>query len=184
MTISEHEAAQKKAAGMIQSAGIQISENEIANIEIVDFGLTDLKKEGAQILTLVQTERISVKIIALFPHQTEPEHWHPRVGDDPGKEETIRVVKGVLYLYIPGANTLKEGKIPKNKDEEYSCRNELVMQVNDQITLTPGTKHWFMAGNEGVVIYSYSTIARDILDKFTDSRVIRIPKNKIKNNGK
>lgn len=184
MTISEYEAAKKAAASMILSAGIQISENETANIEIVDFGLNDLKKEGAQILTLVQTERISVKIIALFPHQTEPEHWHPRVGDDPGKEETIRVVKGLLYLYTPGANTLKEGELPENKDKEYSCRNELVMQVNDQVTLTPGTKHWFMAGNEGVVIYSYSTTARDILDKFTDPRVVRIAKIKINNNGK
>jgi D-lyxose ketol-isomerase len=174
MTKTEYEAAKKKAAEMIRNAGIQLSEKETANIEVADFGLGNLKEEGAQILTLVQTERISVKILALFPDQTEPEHWHPRVGDDPGKEETIRVVKGILYTYMPGANTLKEGQLPENKDDVYTCRNELVMQVNDQITFKPGTKHWFRAGHEGVVMYSYSTIARDILDKFTDPKVIRM----------
>jgi D-lyxose ketol-isomerase len=178
MTIPEYYSAQKEAARMILDAGIRISEDEIANIEVVDFGLNDLEKEGAQILTLVQTERIGVKIIVLFPDQTEPEHWHPRVGDDPGKEETIRVVKGILYLFTPGADTINERRSPENKDSVYTCRNELIMQVNDQITLMPGTKHWFMAGNEGVVIYSYSSTARDILDKFTDSRVIRRSKSR------
>ena len=178
MTKTEYQTAKKKAAAMILNSGIQISEKEIVAIEVVDFGLGNLKKEGAQILTLLQTERISVKIIALFPDQTEPEHWHPQVGDDPGKEETIRVVKGILYLYMPGANTLKEGQLPESKDKVYTCRNELVMQENDQITLSPGTKHWFKAGNEGAVIYSYSTIARDDLDKFTDAKVIRISKIK------
>ena len=178
MTKTEYNTAKEKAIGMILNAGIQISEKETENIEVVDFGLGSLKKEGAQILTLVQTARISVKIIALFPDQTEPEHWHPPVGNDPGKEETIRVVKGILYLYMTGPNTLKEGQLPENKDKVYTCRNELVMRVNDQITFRPGTKHWFRAGNEGVVIYSYSTTARDILDKFTDSNVIRISKIK------
>lgn len=176
MKKAEFEAAQKKAAEMIMESGIQISQNEALTIDVVDFGLNDLKQEGAQIMTLVQTERIGIKIIALFPSQTLPEHWHPRVGDDPGKEETIRVVKGVLYLYQPGADTLKHGTIPENKEKVYTCRNESVMKENDQVTLKPGVKHWFRAGSEGVVIYSYSTIARDILDKFTDPEVIRITK--------
>ena len=172
----EYLAARSAAAEMILTAGIQISQNEAANIEVVDFGLKDLKKEGAQILTLLQTQRISVKIIALFPGQTEPEHWHPRVGKDPGKEETIRVVKGILYLYQPGEGNFKIGKIPENKDGVYTCRNEMVMQVNDQITFKPGTKHWFRAGSDGAVVYSFSTIARDILDRFTDPAVVRITK--------
>ncbi len=176
MKKAEYEAAQKKAAEMILESGIQISQKETFSIDVVDFGLNDLEKEGAQILTLVQTDRIAIKVIALFPFQTLPEHWHPRVGDDPGKEETIRIVKGVLYLYQPGADTLKLGQLPENKSKVYTCRNESVMKVNDQVTLTPGVKHWFRAGSEGVVVYSYSTVARDILDKFTDPSVIRITK--------
>lgn len=176
MTRTEYEAAQKKAAQMIHNSGIRISVNEANSIEVVDFGLGDLIKEGAQILTLVQTNRISVKVLALFPNQTEPEHWHPKINEDPGKEETIRVVRGVLYLYLPGADNMLVGKVPKNKGSVYTCRNEVVMGINDQLTIQPGTKHWFQAGVEGTVIYSYSTIARDILDKFTDPEVVRITK--------
>lgn len=178
MTKDEFKVARKEAARMILASGIKMSQTEAESIDVVDFGLNDLKKEGAQILTLVQTERISVKVIALFPGQTEPEHWHPPVGEDPGKEETIRVVKGTLYLYQPGPDTLKEGHIPENKSKVYTCKNELVMKVNDQVTFKPGTRHWFQSGIEEVVIYSYSTIARDIKDKFTDPDVIRISKIK------
>jgi len=71
---------------------------------------------------------------------------------------------------------MKPGQIPENKNKVYTCRNESVMKVNDQVTLKPGVKHWFRADSEGVVIYSYSTVARDILDKFTDPEVIRITK--------
>jgi D-lyxose ketol-isomerase len=176
MTKEEYISARQASAEMIRYSGIQISQIEAESIEVIDFGLNDLKTEGAQILTMVQTERISVKVIALFPDQTEPEHWHPRVDDDPGKEETIRVVKGLLYLYQPGPKTKATDKVPKNKGKVYTCKNELVMNVNDQVTLSPGTKHWFKAGNEGAVIYSYSTIARDVLDKFTDPNVVRISK--------
>jgi D-lyxose ketol-isomerase len=176
MTKDEYNAAQKEAAEMIITSGIQISQSEANKIEVVDFGLNNLKKEGAQILTLVQTDRISIKVIALFPGQTEPEHWHPRVDDDPGKEETIRVVNGFLYLYQPGESNINVGQVPESKDYAYTCRNELVMSVNDQFTLKPGTKHWFRAGSQGAVVYSYSTIARDILDKFSDPEVIRISK--------
>ena len=176
MTRNEYEVVQKRAAEMIIKSGILISAEEAKCVEVVDFGLGDLMSEGAQILTLVQTNRISIKVIALFPQQTEPEHWHPQVGDDPGKEETIRVIKGVLYLYLPGFDNMVMGQIPKNKSTEYTCRSEFVMKANDQLTIQPGCKHWFQAGNGEVVVYSFSTVAHDILDKFTDPKVIRILK--------
>jgi len=173
----QFERAQKRAGEMILTSGIQMTEEELAGgIEVVDFGLNDLEKEGAQILTLVQTERISVKVLALFPYQTEPEHWHPPVGDDPGKEETIRIISGTCYFYIPGEASVKEGFIPKGKGDYYTVRKEMVLKPADQITLDPGVKHWFQAGSEGTVMYSFSTIARDALDGFTDPEVERITK--------
>lgn len=174
MTRTEYESAQKLAAKLIRNSGIKISEVEVSAIEIVDFGLGNLFEEGAQILTLVQTERISVKVLALFPNQVEPEHWHPRVNSDPGKEETIRVAMGTLYLYLEGINNMSKGRIIERKSSVYTCRNEIIMSMNDQITIQPGHKHWFMAGKEGAVIFSFSTVARDILDKFTDNNVMRI----------
>jgi D-lyxose ketol-isomerase len=176
ITRAQQKTAQKWAADMIRQAGIRITEEEANRIEVVDFGLSNLEKEGVQVLTLVQSERISVKVLVLFPNQTEPEHWHPPVGDDPGKEETVRVISGTVYFYIPGEDTLKEGFMVNGKEDCYTMRNEIVLKPCDQIILQPGEKHWFQARDEGAVMYSFSTIARDALDQFSDPNIERITK--------
>ena len=102
ITRAEQTEAQRHAAKMIRRAGITITDAEANSIEVVDFGLSNLEREGVQVLTLVQTERISVKVLVLLPNQTEPEHWHPPVGNDPGKEESVRIIAGTVYFYIPG----------------------------------------------------------------------------------
>ncbi len=159
---------------MIHRAGITITDAEANSIEVVDFGLSNLEREGIQVLTLVQTERISVKVLVLLPNQTEPEHWHPPVGNDPGKEETVRIIAGTVYFYIPSEDTFKKGFIVEGKDDCYTMRKEVVMQPSDQITLIPGEKHWFQTRETGAVMYSFSTIARDALDQFTDPKIVRI----------
>lgn len=165
--------AQERAASLIYDAGVVITTAERAAIDVADFGLNSLETEGIQILTFFATDRLSAKLLIQFPRQTEPEHWHPPVGDDPGKEETIRVVKGTLYFYVPGTDTLKQGRIPAGKEAVYTCRHEIVMGPGDQLTLAPGTKHWFQAGDESAVFYSISTCVRDGLDGFTDPDIIR-----------
>ncbi len=176
LTRAEQAEAQRLAAEMIRQAGITITDAEANRIEVVDFGLGNLEKEGVQVLTLVQTERISIKVLVLFPNQTEPEHWHPPVGEDPGKEETVRIISGTVYFYIPGADSFKKGFIVEGKDDCYTMRKEVVLKPADQITLAPGEKHWFQAREGGAVMYSFSTIARDALDGFTDPAVERITK--------
>ncbi|MEJ2282298.1 MAG: hypothetical protein P8X85_01740 [Desulfobacterales bacterium] len=176
LTRAEQAHAQKRAAEMIRKAGITITDTEAQSIEVVDFGLSNLEKEGVQVLTLVQTERISIKVLVLFPNQTEPEHWHPPVGDDPGKEETVRIIAGTVYFYLPGEDTFQGGFIVEGKDDCYTMRKEVVMNPADQITLAPGEKHWFQARDEGAVMYSFSTIARDALDGFTDPDIKRVTK--------
>jgi D-lyxose ketol-isomerase len=173
---SEAEKARKKAAELIRKAGVFISPEEENKIDPVDFGLGRLDTEGAEILTMVQTERISVKLLVLFPNQTEPEHWHPPVGTDPGKEETVRVVWGTVYFYVDGPPTLAKGFIPKGKEADYTLRHELVLKSGAQLTFAPGKKHWFQGGSEGAVLYSFSTIARDALDGFTDPAIDRVTK--------
>ena len=96
LTRKEFEAAQTRAAAMIRASGIHITDEETQKVEVADFGLSRLDVEGAQILTFVAAGRIAVKVVALFANQTLPEHWHPPVGDDPGKEETIRVIAGTV----------------------------------------------------------------------------------------
>jgi D-lyxose ketol-isomerase len=105
-----------------------------------------------------------------------PEHWHPPVGRDPGKEETVRVVSGTLHFFREGPGEVDETVLPAGQQDVYTCRREVVLRPGDQVTLPPGEKHWFQARAEPVVLYSFSTVARDALDGFTDPAVERITK--------
>ena len=176
ITRKEFEDAQSRSARMIRDAGIVISDEEANSIEVVDFGLSHLGVEGAQILTLTQTQRLSIKLLALFANQTEPEHWHPPYQDDPGKEETVRVISGSLLFYLPDetGSSPQPSTIPAGKEHCYTCYKEIIMNPGDQLTLSPGVKHWFKSGPDGSVFYSISTVARDALDKFTDPTIKRI----------
>lgn len=162
-----------KSIEMIEAAGLFLTQEDKAKMTSADFGLNHIKKEGVQILTMFETDRIAGKILVLLPNQTEPEHWHPTVGDDPGKEEVIRALSGELYFYIPGPDNMKHGFIVEGKDHCYTMRNEVVMNPGDQLVLPAGTKHWFQAGPSGAVMYSFSSKVTDLLDQFTDPDVVR-----------
>ncbi len=166
--------AQIQAAAMIREAGIQINQEEISAIEVVDFGLSNLEREGIQVFNMVNTDRLAAKILVLFPNQTEPEHWHPQVGDDPGKQETIRHIRGDLRFYVEGPDTMQEGFFVPGKEDVYTLRNEIVLKPGDQLTFQPYEKHWFQAGPAGAVLYSFSTTVRDGLDGFTDPEIRRM----------
>jgi len=162
-----------KALKMIDAARILLTEVDKEKMTAADFGLSHLEKEGIQILTMFETERVAGKILILLPYQTEPEHWHPSVGDDPGKEEIIRAISGDLFFYIPGEDTIKHGFIIEGKSACYTMRNEIVLHPGEQLILPPGTKHWFQAGERGAVMYSFSTKVRDTLDQFSDPDIVR-----------
>lgn len=170
---SEYRRIQQRAAEMMRAAGIRLTDAEAHRIDVVDFGLGGVEFEGVQVFTMFATERISAKVLVMLSNQTEPEHWHPPVGDDPGKEETIRMISGMLHFYIPGTDTLRHGWVPAGKESCYTSRHELVMKPCDQLTLPPGTKHWFQAPAGGAVFYSFSTCVRDGLDRFTDPAIVR-----------
>ena len=171
---TEQREAQQRAAEMIRNAGIQLKDDELEKIEVVDFGLSQLEVEGVQVFTMVNTDRLAAKVLVLFPNQTEPEHWHPKVGDDPGKQETIRHIWGDLRFYVEGPDTLEEGFIVAGKDESYTLRHEIVLEPGDQLSFEPNEKHWFQGGPRGAVLYSFSTTVRDGLDGFTDPEIQRL----------
>ncbi len=174
ITKSQKKDAQNRSAAMMRQAGIQIGDHEIESIEVVDFGLSDLEREGVQVFTMVNTDRLAAKVLVLFPHQTEPEHWHPKVGKNAGKQETIRHIRGDLRFYVEGKNSMQAGFLVAGKSEVYTLRHELVLKPGDQLTFEPYEKHWFQAGSCGAVLYSFSTTVRDGLDGFTDPKIERI----------
>jgi D-lyxose ketol-isomerase len=139
---------------MVAEAGIVLTPLEQEQIEVADFGLGRLDEIGLQIVVYVNTDRVCAKELVLFPHQRCPEHRHPPVGGEPGKEETFRVRRGTVHLHVDGAG-------------------EVVLMPGEQYTIPPDTLHSFQAGADGAIVSEFSTTSRDGLDVFTDPRIVR-----------
>ncbi len=164
-----------RAYEYLQRAGIVLTENEQENIEVADFGLSELDKTGLELVTYINTERCCGKELVLFPRQTCPEHLHPPVGDQPGKEETFRCRWGEVYLYVSGSETPnRKGVPPAGSDGAYSVWHEVVLKPGEQYTIYPNTYHWFQGGDEGAVVSEFSTKSQDEFDIFTDKRIKRV----------
>jgi D-lyxose ketol-isomerase len=151
ITAAEKREAQAYALERLAALGIVVRRDE--EIEVADFGLSNLRDTGLQLLVYVNTARHCAKELVLYPGQTCPEHRHPPFDGSPGKEETFRCREGVVHLWVEG--------------------RELVLGPGDQHTIPADTLHWFRAGPEGAVVSEFSTASRDELDVFTDPRVER-----------
>jgi len=177
ITREQCEWAKDRALEYLDAAGIAVTADEEKRIEVADFGLSDLENTGLELLVYVNTDRCCAKELVLFPGQTCPEHKHPPVGGEAGKEETFRCRSGEVYLYIPGKKTTKpKAKAPQGHEKYYTVWNEVVLKPGEQYTLSPNTLHWFQAGPEGAVVSEFSTKSRDEADMFTDPDIQRSTK--------
>ena len=174
MNENEIRLLQAEALSFMERAGIVVTPEETDRIEIADFGLDDVRRSGLLILTYVNTDRCCAKELVLLPAQTCPEHRHPSVGNDPGKEETFRCRWGNVFLYVPGKPTPSPSCAPPpGREATYTSRREVVLNPGDQWTLPPDTLHWFQAGAEGAVVSEFSTRSTDENDIFTDPEIMR-----------
>lgn len=177
ITKTELRLRQKQAAALIKRSGILLTAKEKSAIEIADFGLNEFEKTGLGVLVYVNTDRCCAKELAMWPKQTCPEHLHPPVGKDPGKEETFRCRWGKVYLYVSGPRTRRPRcRPPQSPTGAYTIWHEIELNPGDQYTIYPGTKHWFQAGPKGAVVSEFSTRSTDENDIFTDARIQRITK--------
>jgi D-lyxose ketol-isomerase len=173
LSTAQIEDAQEYAAQKFAEAGIAITPEERATIEVSDFGLSNLDRTGLQLIVYVNTDRVCAKEIVLKPGQTCPEHRH--VDDqhgNPGKEETFRVRQGTVYLYTEGP-AVETPKADPERREHYTAWHEIVLGPGEQYTMMPDTLHWFQAGPEGAVVSEFSTRSTDELDIFTDPDIGR-----------
>ncbi len=165
-----------RAARMLESAGIVITIEEAAGMEVTDLGLGRIDETGVQILVYVNTDRYCAKELILFSRQTCPEHRHPPANGRPGKQETFRVRWGKVWLYVPGEPTdHMNAHIPEGDEDCYTVFHEIELLPGMQYTLPPDTLHWFQAGEEGAIVSEFSSTSHDETDVFTDSRIKRVP---------
>jgi len=174
LTVQEISAAREMALGYFRKAGIIITSVEAENIEIADFGLSDLEKIGLEVLVYVNTQRVCAKELVMFPGQTCPEHVHPSKTGVSGKEETFRCRWGQVFLYVDGEGNAEPFTDLLGAHAEYlKVRHEIVLNPGEQYTLQPDTKHWFRASEHGAVVSEFSTTSTDDQDVFTDPNINR-----------
>ena len=165
----------RRALDYLARAGVAVREDEKDSLDVADL-LGDFHSTGLVEMVYVNTARHCAKELVLFPGQTCPEHLHPPIEGDAGKEETFRCRLGDVYLYIEGPPTANPRCRPPAGDEQhYTVWHELHLTAGDQYTISPNTRHWFQAGAEGAVVSEFSTASRDETDVFTDPRIVWAP---------
>jgi D-lyxose ketol-isomerase len=161
---------------MLDGAGIVLTPEERATIEIADFGLGRLHEEGLQIVTYENNERYCAKELVLFSGQTCPQHLHPAVDETPGKQETFRCRQGVVYLYVTGDPApTPQCTPPQASAEHFTVWHEIVLVPGEQHTIPPDTWHWFQAGPDGAVVSEFSSTSTDENDIWQNPAIVRAP---------
>jgi D-lyxose ketol-isomerase len=175
LTNEQFEKAKKLTLEYFDKACIILTDKEKEKIEIADFGLGELESSGLEIVTYINTARCCAKELILFPYQTCPEHRHPSIEGEQGKEETFRCRWGKVYLYVEGeATNSPKSSAPKGRENTYTVWHEIILSPGEQYTINPNTKHWFQGGAEGAVVSEFSTRSRDDGDIFTDQEIQRV----------
>lgn len=122
-----------KAKGLLRAAGIHydiaLDDVEISHHE----GLANLPQTGALLITRINTERYSKKLVIQTPGQSHPVHLHPQ------KDETFEVLYGDATMFVEG-------------------QGDINMVAGDIVRVPPKTKHSFKTTN-GVVFEEVATAA-------------------------
>jgi D-lyxose ketol-isomerase len=174
LTTDQVQDARRRAALLLDEAGFALTDEERETIEVSDFGLSELDHTGLEVVVYVNTERVCAKEIVMFPGQTCPEHRHPPFDGTPGKEETFRCRRGLVYLYVDGPAAVSPSCRPVRAERgAYTVWHEVILRPGQQHTVPPNTLHWFQAGPDGAIVSEFSTQSRDDLDVFTDAEIAR-----------
>jgi D-lyxose ketol-isomerase len=143
----KYEHACKRALEYFQIAGIALAEKGKENFEAADCGLDALERMGLELVTCLNTKRCCAKGLGHFSGQTCPEHRHPMVSGETGKEETFRCRRGSVTRYIPDKPAQSPvGRPPKGDETNYSVFHEIKLDPGEQYTPKPDTLHCFRTG--------------------------------------
>ena len=177
LTRDDREQYRREALAYYEKAGFVLTAAETQQIETADLGLGQFRQTGLAVVVYVNTERCCAKELVLWPGQTCPEHRHPPVAGESGKQETFRCRSGQVWLYVEGEPTAApKAEVPPGSEDHYTVFHEIELEPGDQYTIGPDTLHWFQAGPEGAIVSEFSSTSRDETDVFTDPRIERAPR--------
>ena len=114
------------AKGILRSAGITYNIN-VKDVELSHhFGVKNLFKVGALLITRINNEVYSKKLVILSPGQSHPKHYHKL------KDETFEVLHGDLTLFVDKKKyILKPGdtvRVRKKQIHNFKSKNGVVFE--------------------------------------------------------
>ena len=84
-----------------------------------------------------------------------------------------------MYIYVSGeATPERKANPPAGREATYTVWHEIVLRPGEQYTLSPDTRHWFQAGDQGAVVSEFSTTSTDEADRFEDPEIARFTRIK------
>ena len=175
MAVLTAKTIQEEYLNLFNRSGFPVTDAEWEALEISDFGLGNLRSEGFAFIDILRSPRLRITMIALLPNQTLPQHVHPPYEDEPGKEETLRVLSGQTKVYIRGEATTSGMLIPEGKAPFYTARQEIRLNPGEQYTVPPGIEHWFQGGQEGSVNICFQNRVDETKNRFWDPQSFGCP---------
>ncbi|MCU0513665.1 MAG: D-lyxose/D-mannose family sugar isomerase [Anaerolineae bacterium] len=178
LTREQVTAYQTRAKDYLDRAGIVLTPEETASIEIADLGLNEFEETGLALVVYYNDDLYCAKELILLPGQTCPQHFHPPIKalNYAGKQETFRCRWGEVYLYVSGDPTPNpKATPPAKRASTYTVWHEIILRPGEQYTIAPQTWHWFQGGPQGAIVSEFSTRSVDEGDLFTDPEIKRIP---------
>ncbi len=157
----------EEAKALLIRSGFPVSDEEMTQLAVNDFGLGNLRKEGFAFIDILRSPRLRITILILLPNQTLPQHVHPAYETESGKEETIRVLYGRTKVYTTGTETAGPA-IPEGKESYYTAKNEIALSPGQQYSVQPGAEHWFQGGPEGSVNICFQNRVDETQNIFSD----------------
>ena len=172
LTTKERDAARERAAWLLREAGIALTPSETAEIEVADFGLSQLDQTGLQVVSYVNTDRVCAKELVLFPCSSAPSTAIRRSTAAQARRRPSAAAKAGSTSTPTGSRRVSPAaRTPP--DGVFTVWHETVLDPGDQLTVLPNTLHWFQAGEEGAIVSEFSTHSTDERDIFTDPRIQR-----------
>ena len=178
LTQSQVRQMQERVTQTLAHAAIVLTPQEQTQIEVVDFGLSELERTGLQLVIYINNDRYCAKELVMIPRQTCPQHRHPPLSEtNPGKQETFRCRWGKVWLYVEGEPSQAiQARVPEGSEPYYTIFHEIELHPGDQYTIPPNTWHWFQAGDGGAIVSEFSSPSYDEFDQFVDPRIYRFTK--------
>jgi len=178
LTQSQIRQVQERVTQTLAQAGIVLTPQEQTQIEVVDFGLSELERTGLQLVIYINNDRYCAKELVMTPRQTCAQHRHPPLSKtNPGKQETFRCRWGKVWLYVEGEPSQAiQAHVPQGSEPYYTVFHEIELHPGDQYTIPPNTWHWFQSSDEGAIVSEFSSPSYDEFDQFLDPRIYRFTK--------